>query len=87
MLVHIGQNLTHHIKLVVPGKEQRLFLPSGLLVLFLDQLGEMLDDVGQAAAGQHVLPQVRGFVAILVDRIALAVLLTLVEGQEVGALA
>lgn len=46
MFPHIGQNLTHHIKLMIPGEEHGLFLLSGLFVHFLDQFGEMLDDVG-----------------------------------------
>ena len=51
-LLSIRQNAAHHIELVIAGEEQRLALLTGLLVLLNRELGELLNDVGQAAARQ-----------------------------------
>ena len=46
----VGQQLAHHVELVVAREDLRLLLLAGLLVLLLDDLGVVLEDVGQARA-------------------------------------
>ena len=58
-----------------------LFPPSFLILLF-NNLCVVLDDVGQALAGQHPLPQVIGLDAIGVGRVSRTVIPADVEGQE-----
>ena len=56
LLLGIHQNAAHHVELVIAREEQRLALLAGFLVLFDGELGELLNDVGQAAARQDFLP-------------------------------
>ena len=82
----IGQELAHHVELVVAGKDLLLLLPP-LVVLLLHDLGVVLDDVREPGLGQNLLPQVVGLEAALVGRVAGPVVPALVEGQEPGILA
>ena len=72
------------------GPDLRLALPAGLLVLLLDELGVVLQDVGEARGGEDVFPEVVGLEAVLsqaLRRVAGAVVPALVERQEPRRLA
>ncbi len=86
-LLGIRQNAAHHVELVIAGEEQCLPLLSGLFVLLNRELGELLNDVGQAAARENVLPQVRRLVPVRIDRVALPVFEAFVERQKVAVIA
>ena len=64
----VGQQLADHVQLVEAGKDLSPLL-SSLGVLLLDDLGVILQDVGQLAFGQHVLPQVVRRDAVRVGRL------------------
>ena len=83
----VGQELAHHVELVEARPDLHRLLAAGLLVLRLDDLGVVLEDVGQAVAGEDALPQVVGLEAVRVGRIARAVVPAQVEGQEPRGLA
>lgn len=86
ILFGISQDAAHHVQLVVTGEEQRLALLARLLVFLDGELGELLDDVGQAAARQNIVPEVGRFVAFRIDRVALAEVKPLVERQEIAVI-
>ncbi len=46
----VGEQLPHHVELVVAREDLDALLLAGLLVLRLDDLGVVLEDVGQAVA-------------------------------------
>ena len=79
---HVRQELAHHVQLVVARPYLLPPLASGLVVLALDDLGVVLDDVGQPAAGERFLPQVVGLEPVGVRRVAAAAVPPPVEGQE-----
>ena len=78
----IGQEFLHHVQLVVAGPYLFPLLAARLVFLFLHYLSVVLDDVGEAFAGDDLLPQVVGLEAVGVGWIASAVIPSLVEGQE-----
>ncbi len=86
VLGRIGQQPPHHVELVVAGKDLIPLLLARLFVLLLDDLGIVLQDVGQAARGEDALPQIVGLQSGGVGRIAGAVVPALVKGQEPGLL-
>ena len=61
--------------------------PGALFVFFLHQLGEVFDDVGQRALGQHLFPQVIGLQAVRIGWVACAAVPSLVERQKPRCLA
>ncbi len=77
----------HHIELVVAGEDLLISLATGAIVLFLHHLGIVLQDVGQSFWREDILPQVVGLDAVRVGRIACAVVVAFVEGQEPGVVA
>ena len=82
----VGQQPAHHVELLVARPNLRPLFLAGLLVLRLHHLGIVLQDVGQALAGQHLAPQVVGLDAARVGRIASPVVPAPVERQEPGRL-
>ena len=92
---HIGQQLPHHVQLMVAGKNQRLLSDSlhgaiwePLFLLLHLQMDELLQDIHHAVSLKDLLPEVGRGVAVRIWRIALAAVLSgpigaLVEGQEV----
>ena len=46
---YMGQNLMHHVELVVARKHLLALLPPGLAILLLDDLGVVFENVRQAA--------------------------------------
>lgn len=86
ILFSVSQDAAHHIQLVVAGEEQRLAFLAGFLVLLNGKLGELLDDLGQTTARQDIVPEVGRFVTFRVDRVALAEVEALVEGQEIAVI-
>ena len=82
VLASVGQELANHIELVEARPDLGRLLLAGLLVLGLDDLGVVLEDVGQAIARQDALPQVVGHEAVRVRRVPRAVIPALIEGQE-----
>ncbi|MDC4222966.1 MAG: hypothetical protein MPW15_01630 [Candidatus Manganitrophus sp.] len=51
VLSRVGQQPAHHVELVEAREDLERFLPAGLRVLLFDDLGVVLQDVGQARAG------------------------------------
>jgi hypothetical protein len=84
---HVGQRLPHHAELVVARPHLLALLLAGARVLLLDDLRVVLEDVGQPRRREHLFPQVVGLEAVRVGRVARAVVVALVEGQEPRALA
>ena len=85
---HCNQ-LTHRLKLVVARKDQALRLGFAPLVVssFLTlQVQETRQQIQQAAALQHLFPEIGGSVVapVRVGRVAGTAIATLVEGQEAG---
>ena len=79
---HVIKQPSHHVELVVAGPYLLPLPVAGLVVPRLQKLGVVLDDVGEPAAGEDLLPQVVGLEAVRVRRIAGAVVPPPVEGQE-----
>ena len=78
LILGVHQEFPHHIELVIPGP----YLPVVRL------LGVVFKDVGESVGGEYLLPEVGGLHPARVDGVAgAAVLLALVEGQEVRRLA
>ena len=82
MAAHIGEQLADDVELVVARPDLGGALAPGPLVADLDDLGVVLEDVGQPIAGQDLLPQVVGLEPIGVRRVAGPVVPAAVEGQE-----
>ena len=88
--LHIGQQLGHHVQLMIPGEDHALgFDFAGLFVPLLLQMEVFLQDLQQAILAQHVLPQVGGVIAVRVDGVAPAAhvsgpIAALVERQKIG---
>ena len=83
----VGEQVPHRVDLVVARPDLGLLPLAGLLVLRLHDLGVVLEDIGQALAGQHLAPQVVGLEPVGVGRVARAVVPAAVEGQEPRCLA
>src|SRR5216683_6236126 len=83
----IGEQVAYHIELVVAGKD--LLAPdlAGLSVLLLDDLGVVLQDVGQALRSKNFFPEVIGFEPVGIRWITCPVVPAFVEGQEPRTLA
>ena len=58
----------------------------GVLIHFFHNLGIVLNNLGELALGQDILPEVIGHQAVRVRRIACTVLISLVEGQKPAGL-
>ena len=56
----VGEQPAHHVELVVARPDLASRLAAGSLVPGLHHLGVVLQDMGQALAGQHLAPQVVG---------------------------
>ena len=86
--MHIFQQAADDLKLMIAREIERFPLFAGLVLLHRE-LGVMLDDVAEAVAGEDFLPEIGTLVAIGIDRVtfALSVGQSLVEWQEIGALA
>lgn len=86
----MGHDLSHHVKLVVPGEDHgfltdRLGASVSGDLTFLDvKVHEALQDVQEAIALQHLVPQVGGFPVALHRRVARAPVVAPVERQEAG---
>ena len=83
----VGQQLADDVQLM---KSREHLIPlhlAGLRVLPLDDLGVVLDDVGQAERREDLLPQIVRLEPLCVRRIACPVVPALVERQEPGRLA
>lgn len=63
----MGEQSSHHTKLVIAGKEEGLF-GEGCTGITGDD-GEVFDDGGEAVAGEQVFPDVGGFVSTCAIRI------------------
>ena len=99
VLGHVGDELAHHVQLVIPGEDQRL-LPHHLLravgqqlLLLVDlQMDKLLQNVHHAVLLEHFFPKVGRGVPVRVGRVALAAVLAravaaLVEGEKIGVFA
>ena len=84
----VGQQFAHDVELVVAGPDLAVaFLLAALPALDFDALGVVLDDVGEAVAGERLFPEVVGLEPVRVGRVAGAVVPAAVEGQEPGGFA
>ena len=82
VLPDIGQQLPHHIQLMIARKNQRFTIL---------QVHKLLDNVHHTVLLKDILPQIRRRVAVWICRIALAAVVSgsvgaLVKGQEIGVL-
>ena len=83
----VGEQLADDVELM-EAREQLVALHlAGFRVAPLDDLGVVLDDVGQAERRQDILPEIIRLQPAGVRRIARAVVVSLVERQEPGRLA
>ena len=82
MFFGVFQQPADHVELMVAGPDLRPSPAACLLVPLFHQLGVVLEDVGQALAGQHLAPQIVGLDPARVGRIAGAVVPASVERQE-----
>src|ERR1017187_3582423 len=78
----IGQELTYHVKLVVSRENLNPLLFAGLFVLFLYDLGVVLQYVGESTRREDASPKVVSLDAIGVRGIPRALVITLVERQK-----
>ena len=83
----VRQEPANHIELMIAGPDLGPLLPPHPLVLLLHDLSVVLQDVGQALAGQHFSPQVIRLDPALIGRVSGAVVPSPVEGQEPRGLA
>ena len=83
----IGEQVPHHVELVISGPDLGFLPAAGLVILRLDHLGVVLQDVRQAFAGQHLAPQVVGLDSVGVGRVAGPVVPAEIERQEPRCLA
>jgi len=81
-LSSVDEQLADDIELVVARKDLVALHPAGLRVLPPDDLGVILEDVGQAGRREDALPEKVGFEAFGIRRIASAVVPPLIEGQK-----
>ena len=70
MLGCMHQQASHHVDLVVAGPDLFSGLHSRLFVTELNQLGIVLEKVGQAFPGQYLAPPVVGLESIRIGRIS-----------------
>jgi hypothetical protein len=76
------QEAAHDFELVIAGKDQGLL--GQWVGGFAFEQDEVLDDAGEAVLGEDVFPEIGGFVAVGVGRVAFALVVALVEGEEDG---
>ena len=75
------------IELMISGEDLFPSLLSGAFILLLDQLGVVLQNIGQATWGEDIPPEVIGLDALRVGRVACTIVIALVEGQKPGVFA
>lgn len=80
----LGEELADNIELVITREDLNRFLGFGLFIFGGDDLGEIFDDSGEALTGEDSFPEIIGFEAVRVRRVAGAVVPTLVKGQKPG---
>ena len=88
----ILDQLPHHVHLMVPGKDHRLFgdLPIAIPLLFHLEVDELLENVQQAVLLQYVFPEVGGHIVPIRGRrisrpsVPAGAVAALVEGEKVG---
>ena len=93
---NVRDQTADNIELMITRKQQRFLLDDllltirqQLLLLFDFQADELLQNVHHAVFAEHILPKIRGRVAVRIDRIALAAVYAcavaaLIERQEIG---
>ena len=64
---------------MIAGPDNFCFGLACFLVLFLDNLSEVLDNVAEAMLCQNILPKVGGLQAARIDRVSLATIIAFVE--------
>ena len=87
VLGRVGEQAADDVELVVARPDLRHALLAGLLVLEGDDLRVVLEDVGEPARRQDLLPEVVGLEPVRVRRVAGAVVPAAVERQEPRRLA
>ena len=85
--LHVGEKFSDDVELVVAREDLARGFLAGARVFGDDDLGVVLDDVGQARRSEGLPPQVVGLQSVRVGRVAGAVVPALVEGEEPGLLA
>lgn len=83
----IAEKFSYDVELVVTRKDLLQHLAPCSLILFFDDLGVVLDDVGQSFTGEAIAPQIVSLDARRVGRIARPIVVSLVEWKEPGILA
>src|ERR1700730_16810142 len=82
MGAHIHQRLPNHAELVVARPHLLALLLAGTRIPLLDNLRVVFEDVGHTRWGENLFPEIVGLEAMWVGRVASAVVVTLIEGQE-----
>ena len=83
----VGEKRAHHVELVVARPDLGPRPAAGSVVLRGEKVRVVLQDVGQALAGEDPPPQVVGLEAVGIGRVAGPVVPAHVEGEEPGRLA
>ena len=83
----VSEQPTHDVELVIARENLLALLLSAVRVRDLDDLGVVLNDVGQAVTGENLLPQIVRLEAVRVWWVARAVVPALVERQKPRSLA
>ena len=83
---HVGEDGLHAVELVVAREYLLDGLLAGVRVDVHHDLGVVLDDAGELALGEDVLPEVVGHEPVGVGRVPRSVVVALVEGKEPAVL-
>ena len=71
--LHVGQQARDDIQLMIAREDHALALDRSRLLVPLDlQMQVLIQDFQQAVLAEHVLPKIRGVVAIRIERVALS---------------
>ena len=78
----VGAQRPHNVELVIAREYWLARGDPAARIAFFDDACEVFDDVGQAAFGQHLTPEVIGLDAARILRVAGAVVPSAIERQE-----
>src|SRR5665213_1084531 len=82
-----SQRFAYDSKLMVARKNLREPLLTGSLVFDFNDLGIILEDIGQSGRSQNLFPKVVGFEAVRIGWVTCAVIITFIEWQKPRGLA
>ncbi len=83
VLGYVVHKFAHYFELMVAGEVEGAG-GQGIGV-FSVEAHEVLNDIGQAVTGQYLIPQVGGFMSVGTGWVSFAVVVSQIEGQEIGS--